>query len=132
MYLITAIFNKTYLKDVLQGLYEKKIEGITISDVLGKGEFGFIEDEETVALDEKVRIEIVVSDDTYKVDAMEVIRSNVQELSHGSGKMWVTPVLEVERIRTGEKDKAALSKGKESCETHLYDNYFTAEDTPAS
>jgi nitrogen regulatory protein P-II 1 len=132
MYLITAIFNKTYLKDVLQGLYEKKIEGITIADVLGKGLFGFVESEEKVALDEKVRVDIVVSNDTYKEDAMEAIRSNAQELSHGSGKMWVTEVLEVERIRTGEKNEAALSKGKDTCDTHLYDNYFTAEDTPAS
>jgi hypothetical protein len=44
----------------------------------------------------------------------------------------VTPVLEVERIRTGETNEAALSKSSVGANKHLNDNYYTAEDTPAS
>lgn len=131
MYLLTAIFNRNCLNDVLQELYEQKIEGVTVSSVIGKGGLGFVVDDGSIDLDEKVRIDIVISSDTYKERAKEAIRVNTQDIGSGSGKMWVTPVLEVERIRTGETNEAALSQSSVSTK-HLHDNYFTAEDTPAS
>jgi nitrogen regulatory protein P-II 1 len=131
MYQLTAIFNKACLSDVLQDLFDKKIEGITISDVIGKGGLGFIEEGGEPELDPKVRVDIVISNDSFKELAKEAIRANTQDTGHGSGKMWVTPVLEVERIRTGEINEAALTQ------SHIRhykskDNYFENVDTPAS
>ena len=132
MYLLTAIFSKSCLGDVIQDLKENKIEGITISDVSGKGSYPSDETDTEPCLSDNIRVEIVVSNDGYKELAKEVIRSNTRDLSKGSGKMWVTPVLEVERIRTGEINEAAL-RHSDILETssHLQ-NYFTPIDTPAS
>ena len=131
MYLLTAIFNKGCLRDVLQELFERKIEGVTVSDVIGKGGIGFFEESGSIDLDGKVRIDIVLSNDTYKERAKEAIRANAQDLGHGAGKMWVTPVLEVERIRTGETDKAVLTKSTKIKKLPQESSY-TAIDTPAS
>jgi len=131
MYLLTAIFNKSCLNDVLHELYDRKIEGVTVSSVIGKGGLGFIEANGAIDLDEKVRIDIVVSNETYKESAKEAIRSSSQDLGSGSGKMWVTPVLEVERIRTGEKNEAALTQSNRRATKHL-NSYFSAIDTPSS
>lgn len=132
MYLLTAIFNRNCLNDVLQELYEQKIEGVTVSSVIGKGGLGFIVKDGGIDLDEKVRLDIVVSSETYLGRAKEAIRANSQDIGSGSGKMWVTPVLEVERIRTGETNEAALARSTSGTNKHLHDNYFTAVDTPAS
>jgi len=132
MYQLTAIFNRNCLEDVLQELFERKLEGVTVSSVIGKGGLGFIEEGGNVDLDEKVRIDIVLSSEGYKESAKEAIRSNTQDTGHGAGKMWVTPVLEVERIRTGETDEAALAQSNAMNKKPLHDNYYTAADTPAS
>ena len=131
MYLLTAIFNRSCLTDVLQDLKEHKIEGVTISQVIGKGGLAFIDDG-TIDLDENVRLDIVVSNELFKEAAKESIRSNTRDLGKGSGKMWVTPVLEVERIRTGETNEAALSHSGSDERALHFDSYFTAVDTPAS
>jgi len=131
MYQLTAIFNRSCLKDVLQELFERKIEGVTVSSVIGKGGIGFIEEGGDIDLDEKVRVDIILSNELYKELAKEAIRSNAQDTGHGSGKMWVTPVLEVERIRTGETNEAALTQSSK-CKKVIHDNYYTAIDTPAS
>ncbi len=132
MYLLTAIFNRSCLNDVLQELYDQKIEGVTVSSVIGKGGLGFIEKNGDIDLDEKVRLDIVLSSETFLLRAKEAIRVNTQDIGSGSGKMWVTPVLEVERIRTGETNESALSKSSVGSSKQMHDNYFTAEDTPAS
>jgi nitrogen regulatory protein P-II 1 len=131
MYQLTAIFNRSCLKDVLQELFERKIEGVTVSSVIGKGGFGFLEEGGSIDLDEKVRIDIILSNEAYKESAKEAIRANAQDMGHGSGKMWVTPVLEVERIRTGETNEAALTQSTKSKKV-IHDSYYTAIDTPAS
>jgi len=132
MYLLTAIFSKSCLGDVLQDLQESNIEGITISDVSGKGSFTLKETEEEPHLNENIRVDIVVSNDKFKELVKEIIRSNTQELSKGSGKMWVTPVLEIERIRTGEINEAALSHSSTSDTSTHSESYYTIVDTPAS
>ncbi|MDD2357986.1 MAG: P-II family nitrogen regulator [Thiovulaceae bacterium] len=132
MYLLTAIFNSSCLNDVLTDLREKEIEGITISDVIGKGGLGFINESGETDLDKKIRIDIVISNDEFKELAKEAIRANTRETGTGSGKMWVTPVLEVERIRTGERNESALAHPTMAKKKNLSDNYFTAVDTPAS
>ncbi len=127
MYQLTAIFSRSCLDEVLAELKEHKIEGVTISEVMGKGGLAYADE-----LDQNIRLDIVVSNELFKEAAKEAIRSNTRELGKGSGKMWVTPVLEVERIRTGETDEAALSHTKEDARALHYDSYYTAIDTPAS
>lgn len=132
MFQLTAIFNKSCLNDVLQDLYDRKIEGITVIDVIGKGGIGIIEENGTPDLDPKVKIELILSNETYKESAKEAIRANTQDLGHGAGKMWVIGVLEVERIRTGEKNEDALTQSYISKTKSTYDSCFTDLDTPAS
>jgi len=126
MYLLTAIFNKSCLDDVLIDLDDQGIEGVTVSNVTGRGGL------ENTRLDKNVRIDIVLSNDTFKEMAKEAIRSNTRDLATGSGKMWVTPVLEVERIRTGETNESALAHPNSTKKKSHIDNYFNAIDTPAS
>lgn len=132
MYLLTAIFNHSCLNDVLTDLKDKEIEGITISHVIGKGGLGFITENGETDLDKKIRIDIVVSNDNFKELAKEAIRINTRETGTGSGKMWVTPVLEVERIRTGEINESALAHPTVQKKKNLNENFYTAIDTPAS
>jgi len=132
MYLITAIFKKNSLDDVLQELYEREIEGVTVSNVIGKGGLSFIKNKNNIDLDEKIRVDIVVSNDTFKESAKEAIRVNTQDIGHGSGKIWVTPVLEVERVRTGEKNELALKKSKVATHSNLQKNHYESTDTPVS
>jgi nitrogen regulatory protein PII len=132
MYLLTAIFNSSCLNDVLTDLREKEIQGITISNVIGKGGIGFINESGETNLDKKIRIDIVLSNDTFKELAKEAIRANTRETGTGSGKMWVTPVLEVERIRTGETDESALAHPIVAKKKTLQNSFYTAVDTPAS
>jgi nitrogen regulatory protein PII len=110
MFIVTAVFNKDNLKDVLEELFSQNIEGVTVTDVIGKGSYGLKEaDNQPTDLYSKAKVEIVVSDENYREVAMEAIRSNCQDLGRGAGKMWWLPIGGVERIRTGEKDKQALT-----------------------
>ncbi|MCX6074842.1 MAG: P-II family nitrogen regulator [Campylobacterales bacterium] len=128
---ITAVFNKHCLNDVLKELFDNLIEGVTVMDVIGKGSLGIAEKNNAPDLFPKVMLLIVVSDEAHKKTAMECVRSHTQDLGHGAGKMWVTPVLEVERIRTGEKGETALAQ-PEPRTTTKSNTFFTAIDTPSS
>ncbi|MCH9813807.1 MAG: hypothetical protein K0U47_07665 [Epsilonproteobacteria bacterium] len=130
MFQINAILNTSVLDGVLQGLLDEEIQGVTVSNVMGRGCF-----EDTInALDEKVMIIVLVAGDAHKEKAMEAIRSNAQEDStHGAGKMWVVPVVEVERIRTGEKNADALAfNPSKEISLGSDDEFFNSVDTPAS
>ncbi len=131
MVLLTAIFNKTCLTDVLHELYERKIEGVTVSEVIGKGGLGFVEENGDIDLDPKIRLDIVLSNDEYLDKAKEAIRSNTQDIGNGAGKMWVIPVLEVERIRTGERNEAALTQSRVGQKAPR-ENFYNTVDTPSS
>lgn len=110
MYMIIAVINKDNLKNVLEDLFSNNIEGITVSEVIGKGSFGLKEaDNQPTDLVAKVKLEIVVSNVENREIAMECIRSNAHDLGRGAGKMWWVEVSGVERIRTGEKDVDALT-----------------------
>jgi nitrogen regulatory protein PII len=132
MFLVTAIFNSDCLNDILTDLTDSGVEGVTITHVTGKGGLGIKMDDGTTRLYKNVRIDIIVSTEAFKELAQEAIRANTRDLETGSGKMWVTPVLEVERLRTGEKDKDALEYSKLPKTKRLYGNFHTAVDTSAS
>lgn len=110
MYMIIAVLNQYDLKDILEDLFNNNIEGVTVSDVIGKGSYGLKEaDNNPTDLVGKIKLEIVVSNEEKRELAMECIRANSQDLGRGAGKMWWLSVGGVERIRTGEKDIDALT-----------------------
>ncbi|WP_434581083.1 hypothetical protein MLC52_02145 [Sulfurimonas sp. NW15] len=128
---VNSIIDPSALNDVLHGLEDEGIQGVTVTRVLGKGCWDGTETE----LTEKVMVIVIVPNKIYKDKAMEAIRANAQDIDHGAGKIWVVPVLEVERIRTGERDLDALQKTivknkKRSNDIDL--DTFSAIDTPAS
>jgi len=133
MYLVIAVINKNNLKNVLEDLFSNNIEGITVSDVIGKGSFGLKEaDDQPTDLVAKVKLEMVVSDMEHRDRAMECIRSNAHDLGRGAGKMWWMEVGGVERIRTGEKNKDALTTQINKKIKNVSSMITTQVDTPCS
>ncbi|MBD3797918.1 MAG: P-II family nitrogen regulator [Campylobacterales bacterium] len=133
MYLLTAVINKVNLKNVLEDLFANHFEGITVSDVIGKGSFG-IKEADNIGTDlfEKVKLEMVVSTKEYLEAAMECVRSNAHDLGRGAGKMWWVTVGGVERIRTGEKDIDALTTQRDKKIQNVPQQVMTHIDTPCS
>ena len=132
MYLITAIVNQECVMDIVEDLKSAEIEGVTISKVAGKGNLVSIVDHQVDCMNEHMRLEMVVSNDHYKELAKEAIRANARNKEADSGKMWVIPVLEVERMRTGEINEDALSHANIKDTSVRADTFFEAIDTPSS
>ena len=112
MKLITAVIKPFKLEDVKSALEAYGIHGLTVSEASGFGrQKGHTEvyrgAEYTVDLVPKLRIEILVDDvDTDAV--VDVIVKTAQTGRIGDGKVWVTPVDGVVRVRTGERGADAL------------------------
>ena len=113
MKLIVAIIRPERLNDVLERLYRAEVRGLTVSRVTGHG--GETEQVETyrgttvkVELHEKVRLEIGVSDSFVEVTVAAILES-ARTGEVGDGKVFVLPVERVYRIRTGERDQAAVT-----------------------
>jgi nitrogen regulatory protein P-II 1 len=113
MKLIVAIIRPDSLNDVLERLYREDVRGLTVSRVMGHG--GETEEVETyrgttvkVALHEKVRLEIGVSDHFVDVTVRAILES-ARTGDVGDGKVFVLPVENVYRIRTGDRDEAAVT-----------------------
>ena len=133
MYMLIAVFNKYDLKNVLEDLFENDIEGVTVSDVIGKGSYGLKEaDNQPTDLFPKVKVELVISNEKTRDTAMECIRANCQDLGRGAGKMWWVPVGGVERVRTGETDIDALTTTVDKKISNMPTTVTTAIDTPCS
>jgi len=134
MYMLIAVFNQYDLKNVLEDLFQNNIEGVTVSDVIGKGSFGLKEaDNQPTDLVGKVKVEIVISNEKIRETAMECIRSNCQDLGRGAGKMWWIDVGGVERIRTGELNEDALTTQiDKKVLNNMPTMVTTAIDTPCS
>jgi nitrogen regulatory protein P-II 1 len=112
MKLITAIVKPFKLDDVKAALESQGIHGMTVSEASGYGrQRGHTEvyrgAEYTVDLVPKVRIEVLVDDaDTDTV--LDAIVAVAQTGRIGDGKVWVMPVEQVIRVRTGERGSSAL------------------------
>jgi nitrogen regulatory protein PII len=129
MFQITAVLNRSTIDDIVEDLIDEGIPGVTVSDVLGKGCYTDMEND----LTEKAMIFVIVRDEINKEKAMEAIRANAQTMEKGSGKMWVTPVVEVERLRTGEKNGDALSSSTPvNSSSTITEEHYDPIDTPAS
>lgn len=112
MKLVTAIIKPFKLEDVKSALEGRGIHGLTVSEVSGFGrQKGHTEvyrgAEYTVDLVPKVRIEVVVEDDAAEV-IVDTIVAAAQTGKIGDGKVWVSPVDSIVRVRTGERGAEAL------------------------
>jgi nitrogen regulatory protein P-II 1 len=110
--LVTAIIKPFKLEDVKSALEAFGIAGLTVSEVQGFGrQKGHTEvyrgAEYKVDFVPKVRVEIVVDDgDAEGVVGVVVKAAATGEI--GDGKVWVTPVEQIVRVRTGEKGADAI------------------------
>jgi nitrogen regulatory protein P-II 1 len=112
MKLITAVIKPFKLDDVKVALEAFGVHGLTVSEASGFGrQKGHTEvyrgAEYTVDLVPKVRIEILV-DDSDAEDVIDVVGKAAQTGRIGDGKIWLTPVEVVVRVRTGERGVEAL------------------------
>src|SRR4051794_12746949 len=112
MKLVAAIIKPHKLDDVKTALESFGIQGMTVSEASGYGrQRGHTEvyrgAEYTVDLVPKVRLEGLV-DDADIADVVEGVLKTAQTGKIGDGKVWVTPIDTVVRVRTGERDIDAL------------------------
>src|SRR5215217_5100062 len=113
MKLIVAVIRPEQLSNVLEALFHAEVRGLTISRVQGHG--GEMEHVENyrgttvkMALSEKVRLEIGVSDHFVQPTVQAILRG-ASTGTVGDGKIFVLPVEKIYRIRTGEEDQAAVT-----------------------
>src|SRR5213592_1007257 len=113
MKLVVAIIRPDRLSYVLEELFHAKVAGLTISRVQGHG--GETERVETyrgttvkMELTDKVRLEMGVSDHLVEPTVNALIEG-ARTGDVGDGKIFVLPVDQVVRIRTGETDRAAVT-----------------------
>ena len=106
MKLVTAVIKPFKLDDVREALSEIGIQGITVTEVKGFGrQKGHTElyrgAEYVVDFLPKVKVEIVVEDDQAQAVAKAIVNS-VSTGKIGDGKVFISPIEEAIRIRTGE------------------------------
>ena len=112
MKLITAIVKPFKVDDVKEALRGLGIQGMTVSEVQGFGrQRGHTEvyrgAEYTVDFVPKVRVEILADDDDAERIA-EAIVDAARTQKIGDGKVWIAPIDNVIRIRTGERGPDAI------------------------
>ena len=112
MKLVTGIIQPHRLDDVKSALEAAGVRGMTVSEASGYGrQKGHTEvyrgAEYTVDLVPKVRIEVLVEDDDAPVVTGVIVQA-AQTGKIGDGKVWVVPVEDVARVRTGEHGDDAL------------------------
>lgn len=112
MKLITAIVKPFTLDDIRSALEQLGVLGMTVSEVQGYGrQKGHTEvyrgAEYAVDFVAKLKIE-VVTDDANVEKVIEAIVSSAHTGKIGDGKVWVSPVDTVIRVRTGERGADAL------------------------
>ena len=112
MKLVTAIIKPFKLDDVREALSEEGIRGLTVTEVMGFGrQKGHTElyrgAEYVVDFLPKMKIETAVSDDLAE-RVVEVIARIAATGKIGDGKIFVSPLEEVIRIRTGETGDQAI------------------------
>ena len=112
MKLITAIVKPAKVDEIKVALHAAGVAGMTVSETRGFGrQKGHTEiyrgAEYTVDFIPKVRIEIL-AEDSEAGSIVDLIVATANTGSIGDGKVWVTPVDTVVRVRTGERGGDAL------------------------
>jgi nitrogen regulatory protein P-II 1 len=111
--LVIGIVRPERANEVLESLYRAEVRGVSMSRVQGHG--GELERVETyrgttvqVGLEDKVRFEIAVSDD-FVDPTVAALREGARTGEVGDGKIFVLPLEQAVRIRTGETDHGAVT-----------------------
>ncbi len=112
MKLITAVIKPFKLDEVKEALKSAGVQGMTVTEVQGFGrQSGHTEvyrgAEYTVEFVPKIKIEILADDGAVPAIS-EALVAAARTDKIGDGKIWVTDVSEVQRIRTGEKGGEAV------------------------
>ena len=112
MQLITAVVKPHALDAVKDAVKAKGVQGITVTEVRGFGrQSGHTEvyrgTEYTINFVPKIKIEVAV-DDRVVDEVVDAIAGAARTGSIGDGKIWVTDVRRVVRIRTGEEGEDAV------------------------
>jgi len=112
MKLVTAVIKPHKWEDVRSALETIGVTGMTVSEVSGYGrQKGHTEvyrgAEYDIALVPKVRVEIVV-DEGDADSVVDAIVSAAQTGRIGDGKVWVSPIETIVRVRTGDRNQAAI------------------------
>ena len=112
MKLVTAIIKPFKLQEVREALVNSGIEGLTITEVKGYGrQKGHTEmyrgAEYTVDTLPKIKLEILVNDEKVS-DATDAVIKSANTGKIGDGKIFITNVEEIIRIRTGETNNEAI------------------------
>lgn len=112
MKMVTAIIKPFKLDEVREALAEVGVSGLTVTEVKGFGrQKGHTElyrgAEYVVDFLPKIRVEVVLPDDQVEA-AIEAVVKAARTGKIGDGKIFVTPVEQAIRIRTGESDEEAL------------------------
>ncbi len=109
---VTAIIKPFKLDEVREALAEVGVSGLTVTEVKGFGrQKGHTElyrgAEYVVDFLPKIRVEVVLPDSQVEA-AIEAVVKAARTGKIGDGKIFVTPVEQAIRIRTGESDEEAL------------------------
>lgn len=112
MKLVTAVIKPFKLEDVKSAIADVGVQGMTVSEVQGFGRQGghsetYRGTEYRVTFTPKTRIEVVVDDELAEA-VIEAVIATARTEKIGDGKVWVTPVDTVARIRTGERGRDAV------------------------
>ena len=112
MKMVTAIIKPFKLDEVREALSGIGVQGVTVTEVKGFGrQKGHTElyrgAEYVVDLLPKIELEVVVADGRAEL-VVETIRKAANTGRIGDGKIFMSPVLEAVRIRTGERGEDAL------------------------
>jgi nitrogen regulatory protein P-II 1 len=112
MKLITAIIKPYKLDEVKSALQAFGVHGLTVTEANGYGrQRGHTEvyrgAEYTIDLVPKVKLDLVVEDHDVET-LIDVIAKAAQTGKIGDGKVWVTPIETMVRVRTGERGAEAL------------------------
>ena len=112
MKLVTAVVKPFKLDDVKDALAGLGVQGMTVSEVQGFGRQGghsetYRGTEYKVLFTPKTRVEVVVEDRQVE-GVIDSIVAAARTEKIGDGKVWVTDVGTVVRIRTGERDADAV------------------------
>ncbi len=112
MFMITAIIKPFKLDDVREALSEIGVNGITVTEVKGFGrQHGhtelYREAEYVVDFLPKLKLEIAVTESICD-DVVRIIQESANSGKIGDGKIFVSPLTKVVRIRTGELNHEAI------------------------
>jgi nitrogen regulatory protein PII len=113
MKLLTAIVRPEKLDDAMAAVTDVGAGGLTVTEVRGFGkQYGHINPADRLAerralVLPKLRLDLVVRDEAVEAVASAIAKA-VGIGAIGDGKIWVSPVDSVLRIRTGERDDGAL------------------------